>query len=72
MTGILSGLQPMGNISFRFAILISGYPSNATSHAEIMKDKAIQNVRVRVRVSIATTTMHVCFDVTKYLVKWLQ
>ena len=44
MTGILSGLQPMGNISFRFAILISGYPSNADSHAEIMKDKAIKNV----------------------------
>ena len=44
MTGILSGLQPTGNISFRFAILISGYPSEADSHAEMMKPKAIKNL----------------------------
>jgi hypothetical protein len=44
MTGILSGLQPMGNIAFRFAILISGFASRADAHAEIMQPKVIKNV----------------------------
>ncbi|CAF1380591.1 unnamed protein product, partial [Didymodactylos carnosus] len=44
LAGILAALQPVGNISFRFAILISGYPSRADIHVEIMKQNYIQNV----------------------------
>ncbi|CAF1148717.1 unnamed protein product [Didymodactylos carnosus] len=43
LTGILCGLQPFSNISFRFAILISGFPSRADVHEQIMKPNYIQN-----------------------------
>ncbi|CAF1513355.1 unnamed protein product [Adineta ricciae] len=42
--GILSGLQPFGNVSFEFAILISGFASRAESHEQLMKSQAIKNV----------------------------
>ena len=42
--GILSTLQPLKNISFNFAILISGFPSEDERHKDIMKPKSIKNV----------------------------
>ncbi|UJR07920.1 hypothetical protein I4U23_012203 [Adineta vaga] len=42
--GILCGLQPFGNISFEFAILISGFASRAECHEQLMQPNAIKNV----------------------------
>ncbi|CAF0858266.1 unnamed protein product [Rotaria sp. Silwood1] len=42
--GILCGLQPFGNISFNFAILISGFASRAECHQDLMQPNAIKNV----------------------------
>jgi hypothetical protein len=42
--GILCGLQPFGNISFHFAILISGFASRAECHEHLMQPNAIKNV----------------------------
>ncbi|CAF3682167.1 unnamed protein product [Rotaria sp. Silwood1] len=42
--GILCGLQPFGNISFHFAILISGFASRAECHEHLMQPNAIKNI----------------------------
>ena len=44
MTAILCASQPFGNISFRFAILASGFASRAECHEEIMKPGAIKGI----------------------------
>ncbi|CAF3833172.1 unnamed protein product [Rotaria sordida] len=42
--GILCGLQPFGNVSFHFAILISGFASRAECHEHLMQPNAIKNI----------------------------
>jgi Ran GTPase-activating protein (RanGAP) involved in mRNA processing and transport len=42
--GILCGLQPVGNISFNFAILISGFASRAECHEQLMQPNSIKNI----------------------------
>ncbi|CAF1395437.1 unnamed protein product, partial [Adineta steineri] len=42
--GILCGLQPFGNVSFNFAILISGFASRADCHEQLMQPNSIKNV----------------------------
>ena len=44
MGSILSRLQPFGNISFNFAILISGYPSQVECHKYLMQPNSIKKV----------------------------
>ncbi|CAF3913298.1 unnamed protein product [Adineta steineri] len=44
LTGILCGLQPFGNITFNFAILISGFPSRAECHEQLMQPNSIKNI----------------------------
>ncbi|CAF1243520.1 unnamed protein product [Adineta steineri] len=42
--GILCGLQPFDNVSFNFAILISGFASRADCHEQLMQPNSIKNV----------------------------
>ncbi|CAF1082908.1 unnamed protein product [Adineta ricciae] len=44
LAGILCGLKPLGNISFYFAILVSGLESQMQHYQDLMKSKSIQNV----------------------------
>ncbi|CAF2933974.1 unnamed protein product [Rotaria sp. Silwood2] len=42
--GILSGLQPFGNISFDFTILISGFTSREECHEHLVQPNSIKNL----------------------------
>ncbi|UJR16942.1 hypothetical protein I4U23_003840 [Adineta vaga] len=42
--GIISGLQPLGNISFNFVILISGLASRIEAYQDLMKSMYIKNI----------------------------
>ena len=41
MAGILSALQPVGDVKFRYAIIVSGFPSRADAHQKYMRPGTI-------------------------------
>ncbi|RUS33130.1 hypothetical protein BC938DRAFT_472954 [Jimgerdemannia flammicorona] len=49
LIGLLAALQPHNNISFRFGICISGFPSRADAHRDLTRPNTIQN----------TATLHI-------------